>query len=326
MSRTRIATKIFPGPQNIGLFAAEALGLFARRDIDADIQITTGSDEQRASLRDGVTQVIHSAVDNAVHMAAVDGLDLVIVAGGGTGANNLIVRPEISSYEDIRGKTVVVDAAATAYAFLLHTILAKHGLEPGSYRVLPQGGAPQRLKAMQESPECVAAMLNPPCSLMAQAAGYHSFGSAVNLLGPYQGDGAFALRDWAQAHAGALVQYLAAFVEGARWALAPENRAATVEILQTRLKLTPDIARLSLAAVSQDGGLAPDARLDLAGFRNTLAIRHSIVGFRNGAIPPAEDFLDLSYYDAAILQLDRASETGSSISATRHKASVSNQG
>jgi ABC-type nitrate/sulfonate/bicarbonate transport system substrate-binding protein len=308
MTLTKIATKVFPGPQNIGLFVAEALGLFARRGIDADVQITVGSDEQRKSLCNGETQLIHSAVDNAVHMKAVDGLDVVIVAGGGTGMNDLIVRPEIGSYADIRGKTVVVDAAMTAYAFLLYAILAKHGLERGAYYVLPQGGAPQRLQAMREHPDHVAAMLNPPCSLLAQAEGYRSFGSAVRALGPYQGDGIFTLRGWAEAHGDVLVQYLAAFIEGTRWALSPENCAATTDILERRLKLTPEIAALSLkTALSPDSGLAPDAQLDLAGFHNTLAIRESILGTWSGAVPPAEHFLDMRYYDRALLELSDAS-------------------
>ncbi|MEI9916944.1 MAG: hypothetical protein WDN29_15385 [Methylovirgula sp.] len=85
MSRMKIATKVFPGPQNIGLFTAEALGLFARRGIDANIQITIGSDEQRDSLRNGATQVIHSAVDNAVYMKAIDGIDVVSSPAVGPG-------------------------------------------------------------------------------------------------------------------------------------------------------------------------------------------------------------------------------------------------
>ena len=141
--------------------------------------------------------------------------------------------------------------------------------------MLPLGGAPQRLRAMQENSDYVAAMLNPPCSLQAQAEGYRSFGSAVSILGPYQGDGVFALRNWAESHSGTLVQYLATFVEGTRWALAPQNHIAVTEIFQGRLNLTPGIAALSLkTALGQNGGLALDARLDLDGFKNTLAIRN----------------------------------------------------
>ena len=105
----KIRTKVFPRPQNLALFVAEAKGYFDRHGIDADVQITVGSDEQRAALADGAVEVIHSAVDNAVHMVEAAGQDIIIVSGGSNGMNDLIVRAEIDSYADLRGKTVVVE-------------------------------------------------------------------------------------------------------------------------------------------------------------------------------------------------------------------------
>ncbi len=78
----KIRTKVFPGPQNLALFVAEAKGYFDKHEIDADVQITVGSDEQRTLLADGTVEVIHSAVDNAVHMVETEGQDIIIVSGG----------------------------------------------------------------------------------------------------------------------------------------------------------------------------------------------------------------------------------------------------
>ncbi len=50
---SKIRTKVFPGPQNLALFVAEAKGYFDKHEIDADVQITVGSDEQRTALADG---------------------------------------------------------------------------------------------------------------------------------------------------------------------------------------------------------------------------------------------------------------------------------
>ena len=57
--------------------------------------------------------------------------------------NELVVRPEIADYADLRGKTMVVDATNTAYALLLYKMLSLKGLQkqdctelcfrPGSY-------------------------------------------------------------------------------------------------------------------------------------------------------------------------------------------------
>ena len=56
---TKMRTKVFPGPQNLALFVAEAKGYFDKHEIDADVQITVGSDEQRTALADGTVEVIH---------------------------------------------------------------------------------------------------------------------------------------------------------------------------------------------------------------------------------------------------------------------------
>ena len=74
---SNIRTKVFPGPQNLALFVAEAKGSFDKHGIDAVVQITVGSDEQRTALADGTVEVIHSAVDNAVHMVEAAGRHIV---------------------------------------------------------------------------------------------------------------------------------------------------------------------------------------------------------------------------------------------------------
>lgn len=300
----KIRTKVFPGPQNLALFVAEAKGYFDKHGIDADVQITVGSDEQRTALADGTVEVIHSAVDNAVHMVETAGQDIIIVSGGGNGMNDLIVRAEINTYADLRGKTVIVDAANTAYAFQLYTMLAMNGLEKGDYEVLPTGGAPQRLRAMGADENHAAAMLNPPSNFVAEREGYRNFGPAVHAVGPYQADGAFVQRSWAEANADALVRYLKAGIEGIRWAYDPSHRSEAAAILEQRLNIDPAIAVRSVeAAVGPARGLAEDARFDREGFENMLRIRDKIAGTWGGRIPPPEKYLDLSYYDRALAEL-----------------------
>ncbi len=299
-----IRTKVFPGPQNLALFVAETKGYFDKHGIDADVQITVGSDEQRTALADGAVEVIHSAVDNAEHMVEAAGQHIIIVSGGSTGMNDLIVRAEINTYADLRGKTVVVDAANTAYAFQLYTMLAMNGLEKGDYEVLPIGGAPQRLRAMGADENHAAAMLNPPSNFIAEGDGYRNFGPAVDAVGRYQADGAFVQRSWAEANTDTLVGYLKAGIEGIRWAYDPGNKSEAAAILEKHLKIDPAIAVRSVdAAVGSRSGLAEDARFDQEGFENTLRIRDKIAGTWGGRIPPAEKYLDLSYYDRALAEL-----------------------
>ena len=125
----------------------------------------------REGLAHGRYQIVHAGVDNAVAMAEVAKIDIAIVMGGDNGFNRLIVQPEIKSYADLRGKTVIVDAPDTAFAFLMYEMLRKNGLNKGDYEVRPVGASFRRLDAMLKDKTAAAAMLNMPFTLRAAAQG-----------------------------------------------------------------------------------------------------------------------------------------------------------
>jgi hypothetical protein len=49
--------------------------------------------------------------------------------------------------------------------------------------------------------------------------------------------------------------------------------------------------------------IARDARFDMAGFNNVLKLRAEIEGQWGGKAPPAEKYVDLTYYDKALAGL-----------------------
>jgi ABC-type nitrate/sulfonate/bicarbonate transport system substrate-binding protein len=298
----RLRVNTFPGPQNLALFVAQDKGLFAKRGLSVEISFTPNSQAQRDGLVKGAFEIAQAGVDNAVALVEVAKQDVVIVAGGSNGMNELIVRPELKSYDDIRGKMVVVDAPNTAYAFLLYKMLALKGVNKGDYAVLPAGGCTQRLDAMREDNTRVAAMMNPPCNLIAAKEGYHSFGLATDVIGSYQADGIWVMRAWANGNSAILTKYLEAIIEGCRWGSDPANRTEAAAIVAKHLKLDPEIAEKSVeAAVGASGGFAKDARFDMEGFKTTLRLRAEIAG--GDANPAPGKYLDLSYYQRALSML-----------------------
>ncbi len=295
----RLRVNIFAGPQNIGLLVAQEKGLFAKRGLSVEIQITPGSRAQRDGLINGSFEIAQSAVDNAVELVENENADVIIVAGGSNGMLELVVRPEINSYEDIRHKGVVVDAPDTAYGLILYKLLALKGLRKGDYTVIPGGACPQRRAALQPGRGGVVAMLNPPCNLIVAKEGYKSFGRAIDVIGPYLADGIWVRRSWAQRNGDTLVKYLQAVIEGLRWGSDPAHKAEVIGIVAKYLKFDPDIAAGAVeAAVGAQGGVAKDAHLDMEGFRNTLKLRAEMAGGDPDAKP--EKYLDLSYYQRAL--------------------------
>ncbi|MES2191579.1 MAG: ABC transporter substrate-binding protein [Pseudomonadota bacterium] len=297
----KLRVNIFNTSSNLPLFAAGANGFFTRRGLDIEIQNTPNSDEQRAGLAEGKFEIAHAAVDNAVAMIE-SGKDAVIVCGGDAGMNDFMVRAEINSMDDLRGKLLAVDAPNTAYALAAKKILKLNGLvEDRDYGVKLAGGTGPRSAAMVADPLLAAAMINPPFSFTVREKGLKSLGTQFDLLGPYQATGAFVMRRWADTNADALAAYLAAYIEGQRHVLNPAHRAEMVALLVARFNLSPAVAEGTYEAVVAAGsGLAPDAAFNDDGFRTVLSIRAEMEGMWGGKPPKPQRYLDLSHYDKAL--------------------------
>jgi ABC-type nitrate/sulfonate/bicarbonate transport system substrate-binding protein len=307
LAQTALKMKMFPGVQSLPVIAAAQQGLFERHGVKVEVLFTVNSQEQRDGLAKGEYQIMQSAVDNAVAMVELAHEDVIIVAGGDSSMNELFVQPDVASYADLKGHTLLVDAPNTAYAIQLKKVLLMNGLKEGAdYKVYGIGGTGLRLRGMKEHREYKAAMLNVPYSIEAKAAGLKSMGRAADLIGRYQGNGTVVLRKWASANRDTLERYLAGLVEGTRWALAPENREAAVKILSERLKVSRDTAARAMELMREPSfGIAPDARFDMEGFKNVLALRAEIEGTWGGKAPPPDRYVDLSYYDGAMKRLAR---------------------
>ncbi len=304
-AQTPLKVKVFPGAQALPLIAGTSQGVFERQGLKVELLFTQNSQELRDDLASGAVQVAHSAVDNAVAMVERTGRDVVIVSGGDSSMNEFFVQPEIRSIADLKGRVLAVDAPNTAYALQAKKIMLMNGMKEGAdYSVKTVGGTLYRYRAMRESKELAATMLNPPFSVDAPSAGLKSLGRAVDLIGPYQATGAFALRGWAKDNADTLERYLAALVDSTRWVRAKQNKEASARMLVERFKLDLKVAERTWELLADlKFGLAPDARFNLEGFRNVLALRAEIEGDWGGKPPAAERYYDLSYYDRALRKL-----------------------
>ena len=296
-----LRVNVFPGAQNLPLYAGLAQGVFEKHGIKVDLQFTPNSDDQRNGLAAGKFEIAHAAVDNAVAMVEGAGRDVIIVLGGDSSMNEFFVQPDIASIADVRGRELLVDAPNTAYALQAKKILLNNGLKPGDYQLKLAGGTLLRYRAMVENREGAASILNVPFSIMARQKGAKSLGRTIDLLGPYQATGAFVMRPWAAANAAVLERYIAAYVEALRWALAPANREASTELLVKWLKVPQDVAAQTYALLLDPKfGLTPEAKFDLDGFKNLLALRAEIEGQWGGKPPAPDKYYDLQYYGRAL--------------------------
>ena len=273
---------------------------FARHGIDLLLVSTDNSREQRSGLARRDFHVVHVAVDNAIAMRDVDQLDVIVVMGGDSGMNEFFVQSHVASIADIRGGRLVVDAPDTAFALQAYKILEDQGLaRDRDYQVVAIGRGELRIQAMRADKANTAAILNLPYSLEARRLGLRSLGDTTKFIGPYQAGSAFAMRAWAEAHREQLIRYIAAYLESLRWVLDPRNHQACADILIADLGTAPDIANETMELLRRPGfGLEPQAAIDEAGLRNTIALRASQQA--SSRLRDPREYVDLSYYTAAL--------------------------
>ncbi len=269
------------------LTVARVRGLFLANGIEVDVIVTPNSTDQMRGLGKGSWQIVSTAFDNVLGWSGREGAEIVAVAQVSQGIIlPVYVRPEIKTWDDLRGKPLAVDAVDTAYALVLRRVLLTHGLEMdrGDYRLVPLGTTGFRLDSMTRG-ETFAGVLNPPWDAKAQAAGMVRFADHREVLPDYPGGVLAVARPWAGAHRDVLTKFLRVWNQALRWAHDDGNRDEAIKLIAVEEKLDDKGAVRKLAQLPASG------ELNLAGLQSVLDLR---VQF--GLTPPMGKDL-AKYYD-----------------------------
>ena len=127
------------------IWVAEEKGLFKKHGIDAEVIIIGGGAARVvSSLIAGEIQFSVGGGD-AVIRAALRGADGVLVASPmKTGLQRLMVRPEIKTPADLKGKTIAVTRFGSASHWVLQLFLRKWGMRPDDIKMLQLGSGDVR--------------------------------------------------------------------------------------------------------------------------------------------------------------------------------------
>lgn len=296
----------FPGAPNLPVFAALERGFFARRGVDVSLELTPSSVAQAERAAAGEFDLAMTAFDNVVAYAegqgaAGPGVDPgYVVAMGATQLElSLVVAPEVETYGDLRGRSLALDALATGFAFVLHEMLARNGVEAGAVELAAVGATPQRWQAVKAGAHAGTLTIEPFTSL-ARRAGFRVLDSSSSLFEAYQGGVVAPRRAFAAERPQALRGYLHGYLDGLDWALDPANRAAGGELLLARMDaLRPEAVDAVMdSLLSPRSGLTPEGAVIPAGMRTVLELR---ARYGRGPAPgDPERYLDLSHREAVL--------------------------
>lgn len=190
---------------------AVAEGLYAAENLEVEHAATQSSKQQMQELVDGVWQVVHTNADNVFWWSEDNGADLLIVLSiPSQPGQNFVVRPEIASYEDLRGKPIAVDAAESGFVTPLRVLLREHGLaeEGKDFTFVEVGNTQFRIDTMRAG-TCVGGMISAGQTAELEAEGCRVLDSINRLYTHYAGTAA-TRRHWAKENPDLLVRYLRA--------------------------------------------------------------------------------------------------------------------
>jgi len=149
-------------------------------------------------------------------------------------------KKQYKSLEDLKGKTVMIDAPTGITKIYFERMLAPHHVNPRDIDYLYTGATAARFNALM-SGAIDATILLPPFSLRAEQAGYNNLGLVADYAKDLPFTGGAVNTNWAAKNPQVLRRFLAAHNNSVRWFLDPKNRQEAIEIMAAASKIDPEI-------------------------------------------------------------------------------------
>jgi ABC-type nitrate/sulfonate/bicarbonate transport system substrate-binding protein len=288
---------------SLPLTVAERKGFFAREGLHlVVVPIPGGTDRIVAALDKGEIDAGKNATPYLIQ-AVLKGSDAVaIVAQTTNPVYSLIVRPEIKSFADLKGKVLGLSTPGDTITLSTVRLLAQKGVKISDYQAKAVVGTAARFECLK-SGECAAVPMGQPEDLGAIKQGFprlaFTFEAGADLI--FNVD--MTRRAWGEKNQEALVRMVRGFAASYEFMNDPKNRAEVTSIVKESLKVSDEIARQLFAPYTEPNKnvLPKRGELDLKAFDRVLKLMGE-VGAIPTPTPPPDRFVDLRYLKAAGIQ------------------------
>ncbi|MFN3891641.1 MAG: ABC transporter substrate-binding protein [Beijerinckiaceae bacterium] len=277
-AQTEVSMISFGGATNLPVWLALEKGMFEKNGLKVKLDQTRGSKEQMADLMAGKYQFATTAFDNIVAHTEGQGsaqyanYDLVAIGGVHSGLNSIVSRPEVKTWNDIRGKVASVDSPKSGYATVLYEILEGKGLvRDKDYTIISVGGTGARVDSLKSGKAHVA-VVSSPQDMQLEKEGFNILGDAAAALGEYQGSVYAARRSYAKENPKLVVAFMKTIQQAHE--LVFTDKAAAIDMLRKRSKgLSEADLEMMYKRLTGPGGLIRNSDVNQKGVANVLRLR-----------------------------------------------------
>ena len=212
-SKLKVAYPTTVGSMGV-LWVTKDAGLFDKHGLNVEMIYIAGSSKIVQAMLAREIRISEIAIP-AVIQANLAGADLVMLAGPNhRPGQKLMVKPEIKSREDLKGKKLGVTRFGTSDDFLLRYILTQWGIQPDREVALIQMGGSQEILAGLSSRAIDGGMISSPLNLRALKLGFQMLVDLSAIGVDYQGAGVVTTRSYVREQPDIVRRYLRAYVEG----------------------------------------------------------------------------------------------------------------
>ena len=226
---------------NGSVWVAEEKKFFRKYGVDVEVIIIGG----------GGARVISSLVAGDIHFTVgggegsirsqLKGAETVIVASTLTkGLQRILARPDIKTYQELRGKRIAITQFGSAGHLTLLLMLKKWNMRPDQVQTVTLGSSPAMLVALDKG-GADAAVLTMPTFFVAEEKGYRTVGDPATMDIVYLQNTLESTRSFLRKNRDGAVRFMKGYVEGI--AYFKKNKRESLEIMSKKLRIQSEQER-----------------------------------------------------------------------------------
>jgi NitT/TauT family transport system substrate-binding protein len=287
---------VSPGALQWPEYIATEFGWFKENGVDVDMVVVGASAAQQVAA--GALNLGYTGFPDFIR--AIDqGAPVKIVINAITAPPYAVYsKPAIKKIVDLKGKTVSIGGTKDVTLIYMEAFIGSAGLKASDLDFVYAKATQDRLAALL-SGGVDAAILYPPSTFRAAAAGYTDLGDVETYLRNFPFTVWAANTTWAAKNGEALLGYVRAYSRAVRWLYDSKNKDQAVDILVKYSKQdrrdsadTYDYFVSKLRAFSADGRISSESYQSMT----DALVRW---GDLSKPVPPISKFFDLSFVERA---------------------------
>ncbi len=217
------------------IWVAEEKGLFKKYGADVEVIVIGG----------GGARVVSALLAGDIHFSVgggegsirsqIKGVDTVIIASTFTkGLQRIMARPEIKTYQELRGKRIAITQFGSAGHLALLLMLKKWNMRPDQVQIVTFGSSPAMLIGLDKG-AADAAVLTLPTFFLAEEKGYRIVGDPATMDIFYLQNTLESTRSFLRSNHDRVMRFMKGYIEGI--ASFKRNKRESIEIMQKKLRI-----------------------------------------------------------------------------------------